>query len=185
MKISDFFLPYCLYWKHMRFSPKSQNKKQTEVCFFVQLEFFTFTSCFWFTFTFYRRFFIEFTFACFLKSTSFSNRTFETTKCIIKWFILAYYCFWHFFHSLQVQNLYNHTTYRKECQVFSVSMMYPLFIIQIRKPTAKLQLVFLCLESFTLLSGFGKGNVLNLIVEQELLNELSVAHVRIQVNDIV
>ena len=48
-----------------------------------------------------------------------------------------------------------------------------------------LQLVFFCLESFTLLSGFGKGNDLNLILEQKLLNELSVAYIRIQVNDIV
>ena len=43
MKISDFF---ALLHTIIIFSPQSENKKQTGVCFFVQLEFFTFTSCF-------------------------------------------------------------------------------------------------------------------------------------------
>ncbi len=50
------FLPYCLYWKHMRFSPKIKQK-QTEICFFVQLEFLRLRAASGFALAFYRRFF--------------------------------------------------------------------------------------------------------------------------------
>ena len=46
MKISVFFLATLLALEVSATFSKGENKKQTGVCFFVQLEFFTFTSCF-------------------------------------------------------------------------------------------------------------------------------------------
>ena len=52
----------------------------------------------------------------FLKSTSFSNRTFETTKCSSRDSFLRTTVLWHFFTPLQVQDLFYFTRKRNNCQ---------------------------------------------------------------------